>query len=222
MFSKRTSASGKIIAPHDFQKTANSAGQKNFWKRWPVSLFAGAIVFLLLVVWAACSYPEKILLVDSGPSKADMLVILGGSAPERPKRGMELFKAGEAPRIICSGSGDAEANETFLTNSGVPAAAILLEARSRTTRENAKFTVAILRAQHVKTAIIVTDWYHSRRALACFEHYGPDIKFYSRPSYFAYSRSEWRSQGINSYIKAEYVKLLGYWMCYGVCPVYFN
>ena len=34
--------------------------------------------------------------------------------------------------------------------------------------------------------IIVTSWYHSRRALACFEHYAPDMKFYSRPSYFGY------------------------------------
>jgi hypothetical protein len=44
----------------------------------------------------------------------------------------------------------------------------------------------LLRQMGAKRVIIVTSWYHSRRALACFEHYAPDIKFYSRPSYFGY------------------------------------
>ena len=78
--------------------------------------------------------------------------------------------------------GDDLANEACLTNSGVPITAILLEPKSRTTRENAKFTIALLRARHLKSAIIVTSWYHSRRALHCFEHYAPDLRFYSRPA----------------------------------------
>jgi uncharacterized SAM-binding protein YcdF (DUF218 family) len=151
--------------------------------------------------------------------KADVIVVLGGSGPERSEHAAELFKAAEAPLIVCTGSGDAGDNEACLTNSGVPASAILLESKSRTTRENAQFTIAMLRAHGVKSAIIVTSWFHSRRALACFEHYAPDIKFYSRPSYVGYPRSDWKSKGINGYIKAEYEKLLGYWLCYGICPL---
>jgi uncharacterized SAM-binding protein YcdF (DUF218 family) len=67
--------------------------------------------------------------------------------------------------------------------------------------------------------IIVTSWFHSRRALACFEHYAPDIQFYSRPSYLDYSEAKWNQKGISGNLKSEYVKLLGYWVCYGVCPL---
>jgi hypothetical protein len=69
-----------------------------------------------------------------------------------------------------------------------------------------------------KRVIIVTSWYHSRRALHTFQHYAPDIQFYSRPAYFGYPRTQWSRAGISGYIRAEYVKLAGYWVCYGVWP----
>jgi uncharacterized SAM-binding protein YcdF (DUF218 family) len=210
-----------------------------------LALFAG----LLLAGLTAFFFPQQVLTVDSGPVKADVLIVLGGTS-DRAMRAVELFKAGEAPLIICTGYGDADANEAYLTNSGVTKAAIWLEPKSRTTRENAKLTITMLHAHHLKSAIIVTSWYHSRRALACFEHYAPDIKFYSRPAYFGYlrrsedgrrtaedggsaphpalspieaervragQRAERKAQ--EGYMKAEYVKLLGYWVCYGVCPL---
>ena len=96
---------------------------------------------------------------------------------------------------------------------------ILLESESRTTRENAEFSIPLLRAHGVKRAIIVTSWFHSRRALACFEHYAPDIQFYSRPSYFGCPETGRNQKNINGYVKIEYVKLLGYWLRYGVWPI---
>jgi uncharacterized SAM-binding protein YcdF (DUF218 family) len=70
-----------------------------------------------------------------------------------------------------------------------------------------------------RRVIIVTSWYHSRRALHCFEHYAPDITFYSRPSYFGFARKDWKYKGIGKFVKSEYLKLIGYWARYGVCPV---
>ena len=110
-------------------------------------------------------------------------------------------------------------NVKLLEKDGVTNAAIILESKSRTTRENAEFSIPLLRRMGAHRVIIVTSWYHSRRVLACFEHYAPDIQFYSRPSYFAYPRTEWRPKGISGYVKSEYVKLPGYWVCYGVCPM---
>jgi uncharacterized SAM-binding protein YcdF (DUF218 family) len=182
------------------------------------SLF-GLAVLLGLAAWL---FPQQILTVDSGPVKADAMVVLGGGGQlsfSRPERASELFQAGAAPLIVCSGLGDTSARKEYLTDSGVPVADILLEPDSHSTRENAIFTIALLHARHLHSAIIVTSWYHSRRALACFEHYAPDIKFYSRPSYVGYTKNEWHSKGVSSFIRAEYLKLLGYWVCYGVCPV---
>ena len=160
-------------------------------KRWLVTISLGLLFAVLAAVLAGYYFPQQVLTVEGGVVKADAMVVLGGGKPERPARAVELFKTGEAPLIICTGIGDADANEACLTNAGVPASAVFLESRSRTTRENAEFTIAMLHARHLKSAIIVTSWFHSRRALACFEHYAPDIKFYSRPSYVGYvGRSE--------------------------------
>ena len=179
-----------------------------------------AVVFVLFLALAAAAvfFPQKFLCVDSGPVKADVIVVLGGGAAERPKRAAELFKDRAAPRIIVSGWGDCEINRQLLIQDGVPARAIELEAQSRTTRENAEFTVKLLREQKLNRVILVTSWYHSRRALASFQHYGPGIKFYSRPSYFAYARADWPGRRFARYAYSEYPKLLGYWLAYGVCP----
>ncbi len=189
---------------------------KHRHKTLKIFLVLDALVALLALVAWLC--PQQVLTVDGGPVKVDALVVLGGNL-DRAVRAVELFKAGEAPLIICTGYGDADANEAYLTNSGVPTSDILLEPKSRTTRENAEFSIPLLRQMGAHRVIIVTSWYHSRRALMCFEHYAPDIKFYSRPSYFGYPRAEWRPKGIRDRVKSEYLKLLGYWVRYGVCPL---
>ena len=183
-----------------------------------LKIFFGLFVLLLLFGLAACLFPQEILTVDSGETKADVLVLLGGG-DERPARAAELFKQGAAPKILVSGSGDCRSHERSLEKDGVPAAAIILECDSKTTRENAEFSIPLLRQMGARRVIIVTSWYHSRRALHCFEHYAPDIKFYSRPSYFGYARKDWKSHGIGKYVKSEYWKLIGYWVRYGVRPV---
>ena len=177
---------------------------------------------VLLLASAAIAFflPQKILCVDSGPVKADVIVILGGGtgSRERPERAAELFKHGAAPRIIVSGTGDDENNRQVLLKAGVPAGAIQLESESRTTRENAGFTIPLLRAAGLRRVILVTSWYHSRRALLCFEHYAPEIQFYSCPSYFAFARADWPRNKMEHRVFLEYPKLLGYWLRYGIRP----
>jgi len=176
------------------------------------------LVLLFLLVVVALIFPQSFLCVDSGPVKADVIVVLGGGSHERPERAAELFQEQAAPRIIISGQGDCEINRRLLLAADVPAKTIELENRSKTTRENAQFTVKLLREQKLKRVILVTSWYHSRRALACFRHYAPEIRFYSRPSYFSSTRTEWSHNRIGSRVRLEYAKLAGYWVRYGVCP----
>jgi len=167
------------------------------------------------VVWY---YPEKLICVDSGPVRGDVLVVLGGGLHERPVRAAQLFQQGVAPRVIISGAGDDSINRRLLLENGVPASVIEVEAKSATTRENALFTIERLRAENVKTVVLVTSWYHARRALKTFEHYAPDIQFYSRPSYFAFDREDWLKHGNGRRMRMEFVKLPGYWIRYGVNP----
>jgi uncharacterized SAM-binding protein YcdF (DUF218 family) len=183
-------------------------------KRWLFRIFLGAVIFCLLVCWI---FPQEILTVESGPTKADVIVILGGSPLDRPKLAGDLFREGAAAKILVSGAGDCEQSAQLLQKADVPEEALVLECESHTTFENAKFSVPILRKLDAKRVIIVTSWYHSRRALACFKHFAPEIQFYSRPSYAEFDRKQWQ-HGTRKYIRSEYIKILGYWLRYGVWP----
>jgi uncharacterized SAM-binding protein YcdF (DUF218 family) len=177
----------------------------------------GMVLLVVLLTAAAYCFPQDFLTVDSGTVKADVLVVLGGGSHERPLRAAELFKEQAAPSVIITGAGDDGINRQILMQAGVPATAIQVEGRSQTTRENAEFTIRLLRAEKIHSVILVTSWYHSRRALKTFQHFAPELKFYSRPSYFAFTRNDW-SHIITKHIYWEYAKLPGYWIRYGVCP----
>jgi uncharacterized SAM-binding protein YcdF (DUF218 family) len=178
-----------------------------------------AVILISALVIAGILFPQKFLCVDSGAAKADVMIVLGGGtgSHERAEQAAEFFKQQLAPQVIVSGAGDDEINKRILVERSVPANAIQLESHSQTTAENARFTIEILREQKVKSAILVTSWYHSRRALKTFQHYSPEIKFYSRPSYFAFNRADW-THTLAKRIYLEYAKLPGYWIRYGVCP----
>jgi uncharacterized SAM-binding protein YcdF (DUF218 family) len=187
-------------------------------RKWLLWIVAVPFTLLVLLAVAAFLYPQKFLCVDRGPVRADVLVVLGGGSHDRPERAAELFKERAAPRILVSGLGDCVIYRRSLILAGVPAQAIQMENQSRTTKENAIFAVNLLRHQGAHHVIIVTSWYHSRRALACFEHYAPEMQFYSCPSYFANTRPDWVRHNLAHRIYLEYPKLLGYWMCYGISP----
>ena len=67
-------------------------------------LFAASLLLVLLAA-AAWFFPQQVLTVDSGPVKADVLVVLGGR-PDRAVRAAELFQQGAAPKVLVSGLGD--------------------------------------------------------------------------------------------------------------------
>src|SRR5437868_11814745 len=188
--------------------------RKNIWK-----IIAGVLVTLLMLFLAALLFPRQVLVLDDGLVHADIIVLLGGGAGERPSRAAELFRAGYAPKILVSGAGDADGNRLLLMHHGVPSSAISLEPNSKTTRENAQLSIPILRSTGAKRVILVTSWYHSRRALKCFRHYAPDLKFFSCPSYHGFERADWSQEHLRRRVRVEYGKLLGYWFLYGVCPL---
>ena len=191
-----------------------------FWRLFKFFFKASIAVIVLVAAVGvfAWFYPEKFLCVDGGRATADVIIILGGGSHERPLRAAQLFKQHSAPRIIITGEGDDQINRRLLLEAGVPASAIQVEGKSTTTQENAEFTLKFLRAENLHSAILVTSWYHSRRSLKTFEHYAPDLQFYSRPSYFAFAREDWTRLGINKRMRLEFLKLPGYWIRYGVNP----
>jgi uncharacterized SAM-binding protein YcdF (DUF218 family) len=187
-------------------------------RKWLLRIALALFTAFLLLAAVAILVPQQFLCVDSGPMQASVIVVLGGGQRDRSERAAELFKQRAAPLIIVSGAGDDQIHREILMQAGVPAAVIEVEGKSTTTRENAEFTVELLRAEKIRRVILVTSWYHSRRALKTFEQQAPEMKFYSRPSYFGLGRKDW-SRAMAKRIYLEYLKLAGYWIRYGVCPL---
>lgn len=193
------------------------------------SLLGLAVLALIL----GLRFPQGMLQVADGvpAGGADCIVILGGENWTRVPRAIELYQSNAAPLLLITGNGDAVDSQKRLLEQGIPEPAILLETNSTSTAENARFSVPLLREQGLTNIILVTSWYHSRRARNCFEHFGPDLTFISCPtipdssisasqdfSLSAFSQS-WPDSYLRKRILQEYGKLLWYWPRHGICPL---
>ena len=177
-----------------------------------------AVAVILLCPIAALWFSRPLLCLDDGAMHADAIVVLGGDKLQRPPRALELYQAGAAPKIILSGQGDCDEFRLFLAGHGVPVQAIELECRSRNTSQNARFSIALLRAQGARRVIVVTSWFHSRRAIHCFRHYAPDLEFFSAPTLADRPVGHWPERRERSWVLEEYAKVAFYWVRYGVRP----
>jgi uncharacterized SAM-binding protein YcdF (DUF218 family) len=177
-----------------------------------ICLFSLLAMLVLLLV--AIVFPQWLLTVESSPAKSDVIVVLGGEPRVRVARALEIYRVGLAPKILVSGAGDCSENIRQLVAGGVPRAAIIAECASKTTMENARFCGPLLRQQNARKIIVVTSWYHSRRALACFEKAVPGVEILSLPTQPKDSSVTPRQYVVNEYLK------LGYYVWeHGIWPV---
>ncbi len=114
--------------------------------------------------------------------KSDAIVVIsGGQTQTRAEHGIELYKAGWAPKIIFSGAAqddgpsNAAAMAQLARDEGVSDSAIITEEDSQTTFQNAVDTKRIVDGNNWHKIILVTSPYHQRRADMTFNHvYGSD------------------------------------------------
>jgi uncharacterized SAM-binding protein YcdF (DUF218 family) len=113
---------------------------------------------------------------------SDCAIVLGAAAygpkpspvlEERLRHAIDLYRAGTVHRLLLTGGFGKGAEEAesavarkYAIDHGVPAADILTENRSRNTLENLAEARAVMRANGLKTAIIVSDPLHLCRAAA--------------------------------------------------------
>lgn len=157
-------------------------------------LFVGGNTVLVNTALLAWEKPP-VLLRSIAPADAAVLltgISLGSKSPhdrvylnqgaDRFTNALWLYRARRVRRIVISGgsgstqpTATSEAAElaTLLRLAGVPARDLLLEERSRNTRENALYTKELLaRHPEIKTLVLVTSAFHQRRALGCFAKVG--------------------------------------------------
>ncbi|MEN9786712.1 MAG: hypothetical protein RLZZ299_1976 [Pseudomonadota bacterium] len=145
-------------------------------RRWDV----GVPVRALSELAPAAREVRDGLRVPRSGSPVDAIVILGaavrpdGTASEslraRALGAVEAWRAGLAPRIVCTGAhharppGEAVVAAALLREAGVPPDAILREDKSRTTLGNLRFARGLL-AGTCPRILVVTEPFHMGRAL---------------------------------------------------------
>jgi len=99
---------------------------------------------------------------------------LSGALARRIQRGARAWHERVAQFVVCSGGRswngrvEAQAMRDALVEMGVESGQILLETRSQCTADNARETADLLRSKGIHHAVIVTNHWHMRRALADF------------------------------------------------------
>ena len=129
---------------------------------------------------------DAIVLLSGGikPIRGDMVYPDLSDSADRIWHAARLYHAGKAPQIIVSGGNvwgsrkrppKASAMRMLLDALGVPDDAIVVEASSRNTRQNALFTKKLAAGRGIERVLLVTSGWHLRRAEAAFRHVGLDV-----------------------------------------------
>ena len=169
------------------------------------------------------------LEAPSDPAPADAIVVLAGGRL-RVRTGVTLYKQGFAPELWHTGDtpqvedpspADAQYARRVAIRMGVPASAIHL-LTSSTTWEDAQQIAAYARQRGTKSILLVTSWYHSRRALCMVRHHlngsGVRISFQSAYDTPFGPDDWWHSEEGFLDVVGEYLKTGFYWALYGLTP----
>ncbi len=141
-------------------------------KKFLYLLLSGSILFLFFI--AAIPFLLQragLFLIEETTSlkPAEVAIILGGTNEARVKKGVALFQHGAAKKLLMTGSpfylsSEPELMSQYAQFFGVPSHNILLETASYSTYDHAVNCLPILKKMNVKSIIIVTSKYHTRRS----------------------------------------------------------
>jgi hypothetical protein len=209
-----------------------------------VALFLGAILAQTLVtrclVWIGDWLAQPPCV-----RQADAIVVLSGNM-DRMRRGIELYHQGLAPELWHTGDLPNPSESTsfalsaaqLAVENGVPARSVhLLETTS--TWEDGQRVVALAQERNVVSILVVTDWYHSRRALSVLARWSAvrrlagfrsedrltrdmDLAIHYVPAKDPVYTPEnwWRHRKGRATVLEELAKMCFYWLRYGVSPWY--
>ena len=128
---------------------------------------------------------------------ADAIIVFGAAEYDgrpspvfraRLEHANDLFRHGLAPVVITTGGSAADPNfseggvgRDYLMRRGVPESALIAETQASDTAESAERVAVIMRANHMRTCIAVSDAYHVFRIRKLLEHEGVQVFVASRP-----------------------------------------
>ncbi len=141
---------------------------------------------------------------------ADAIIVLGAAAydakpspvfEERIRHGLDLYRQGYAPKLIFTGGfggagarfSESQVARRYALKQKVPSSDILIETRSRTTRQNLVEAKQVMLKHDMHKVIVVSDPLHMARALRLSRELGIDALASSTPSTrFRSFHTSWR------------------------------
>lgn len=163
------------------------------------AIFWTTVIAIVLVATVVASTVHTIVH-DSRQQElhpADAIVVFGAAEYDgRPSpvlrarldHANDLFRKGLAPVVITTGGAAADPNYSeggvgrdYLMRKGVPESALIAETQASDTAESAERVAVIMRANHMRSCIAVSDAYHVFRIRKLLEHEGVQVFVAPRP-----------------------------------------
>ncbi len=121
-------------------------------------------------------------------AKSDCIIVLGAAVEgttaspvfeERIRHGISLYYSRFAPKLLFTGGigdgqihSEASVGRSIAIRHGIPARDILVEEKSRTTQQNLSEALAVMRQHEIRSAIVVSDPLHMKRAMMMADDLG--------------------------------------------------
>jgi uncharacterized SAM-binding protein YcdF (DUF218 family) len=170
---------------------------------WPLWVAALAAVGLAVVLGIS-----SILIVhEAGLQEvypADAIVVFGAAEyAGRPSpvlrarldHAYDLFEQGTAPVVITTGGSAADptfseggVGHDYLMHRGIPEAKLIAETQGSDTASSAERVAVIMRTNHMRSCVAVSDAYHVFRIRKLLEHEGVQVYVAPRPDSRPHSR----------------------------------
>jgi uncharacterized SAM-binding protein YcdF (DUF218 family) len=120
-----------------------------------------------------------LLVVRDELGYADAIVVIGGDhKPARMRHAAELYHQGYAPVIIISAGTVVQEGDEWMVEAkvmrrqalqlGLPEETLVIEDRSLSTRQNARYSGQLCKELDIESILLVTSAYHSSRARYVF------------------------------------------------------
>lgn len=167
--------------------------------------------------------------VEPTATPADAIVVLGGSSDRllvggnlyREGFASELWYTGARAEVLANPAQRTELLQTTATRAGVPVEALTL-LPTTSTWEDGEQVAATVRARQSRSILVVTSWFHGRRALCAIRHHLADdtVRIYYHPvPTSGFGVQDWwtTSRGYQT-VTRELLKSLYYWQQYDLIP----
>ena len=164
-----------------------------------LSFCAAILIALYFLLPLFLNSIARVLIRRDALAPADVVIALSGDARcERERHAAELYRQGLARKIFVGGlpvawgihTGDAA--KRFLVQQGIPAADVIVLKDPWNTRLEADLLVQQMRQYGWRSVLVVTDQFHSRRAMYTIEAVAPGFQLSSQP--LPRERSTWQPE----------------------------